>query len=133
TGDLDPELDKRLTDELTAFNDAATGHAPRGDFSVRVTDEAGELAGGLTAWTWGGLAGIDLVWLREDCRAAGWGRRLLEAAEEEARKRGCDRIAVSSFTFQAPGFYQKHGYVETGRTPGFPGGNEDVHMVKRLA
>jgi hypothetical protein len=39
---------------------------------------------------------------------------------------------VSSFTFQPPGFYQKYGYVETGRTLGIPGGGEDVHMFKRL-
>jgi hypothetical protein len=40
--------------------------------------------------------------------------------------------SVSSFTFQAPGFYQKYGYAETGRTLGIPGGGEDVHMFKRL-
>jgi hypothetical protein len=41
----------------------------------------------------------------------GWGAQLL-AAEEEARRRGCNRVCVSSFTFQAPGFYRKYGYVE---------------------
>jgi len=60
------------------------------------------------------------------------GDRDPELAEEEARRRGCDRVCVSSFTFQAPGFYQKYGYVETGRTLGIPGGGEDVHMFKRL-
>ncbi len=52
--------------------------------------------------------------------------------EAEAVRRGCDRVAVSSFTFQAPGFYQRHGYVETGRMLGIPDGHEDVHMFKRL-
>ena len=53
-------------------------------------------------------------------------------AEDEARRRGCDRVCLSSFTFQAPGFYQKYGYAETGRTLGIPGGGEDIHMFKRL-
>ena len=45
----------------------------------------------------------------------------------------CDRIHVSSFTFQAPGFYARHGYVETGRTEGIPTPeNADVHFVKHL-
>ncbi|WP_143660747.1 GNAT family N-acetyltransferase, partial [Streptomyces fradiae] len=88
--------------------------------------------GGLTAWTWGGLLGVEMLWVREDSRRGGWGGRLLEAAEEEARRRGCDRACVSSFTFQAPDFYRRHGYVETGRTPGIPGGAEDVHLFKRL-
>jgi len=39
---------------------------------------------------------------------------------------------VSSFTFHAPGFYAKHGYVETGRTEALPlAGQADVHLVKR--
>ncbi|WP_202866257.1 GNAT family N-acetyltransferase [Kribbella turkmenica] len=131
-GDQDPELEQRLSDELDTFNTAATGADDRGAFSVKVTDDAGGLVGGLAAWTWGGLCGIDMVWIREDSRNDGWGSKILLAAEEEARRRGCDRIAVSSFTFQAPGFYQRHGYVETGRTRGIPGGNEDVHMFKSL-
>lgn len=133
TGEHDTELNERLDKELTAFNTAVTGAGDYGSLSIRVTDGAGELVGGLTAWTWGGLCGISMLWVHEDRRKEGWGSKILLAAEEEARKRGCDRVAVSSFTFQAPGFYQRHGYVETGRTLGIPGGNEDVHMFKSLA
>jgi len=132
TGERDTELDDRLTEELVAFNNAATGAAYRGTFSVKVTDEADELVGGLTAWTWGGLCGIELLWVRDGSRKDGWGSRILQAAEAEARRRGCDRVAVSSFTFQAPGFYQRHGYAETGRTLGIPGGHADVHLFKSL-
>ncbi|WP_318218934.1 hypothetical protein [Streptomyces sp. SCL15-6] len=58
---------------------------------------------------------------------------LLYTTEAEAQRRGCDRVTVSSFTFQAPDFDQRHGYVETGRTLGIPGGHADVHMFKPLA
>lgn len=132
-GERDGGLGERLEAELTAFNDAVVGHAERGSLSVRVTDDDGGLVGGLVAWTWGGLCGVELMWVRESSRAEGWGSRILRAAEDEARRRGCDRIAVSSFTFQAPGFYQRHGYTETGRTLGIPGDHEDVHLFKRLA
>ncbi|MEU4542181.1 GNAT family N-acetyltransferase [Nonomuraea dietziae] len=132
TGERDAELNARLTAELTAFNSAATGAQDRGTLSVKVTDDDGDLVGGLTGWTWGGLCGIELLWVREDSRKDGWGAKILMAAEEEARRRGCDRVIVSSFTFQAPGFYQRHGYVETGRSPGIPGGHEDVHLFKSL-
>jgi len=71
-------------------------------------------------------------WLPESFITRGGRIAVQVGAEVEARRRGCDRIAVSSFTFQAPGFYQRHGYVETGRTRGIPGGNEDVHMFKSL-
>ncbi|MEU8865550.1 GNAT family N-acetyltransferase [Streptomyces umbrinus] len=131
-GERDTDLNDRLTEELVAFNTAATGATDRGAFSAKVTDEAGELVGRLAAWTWGGLCGIELLWVREDSRKDGWGSRILEAAETEARRRGCDRISVSSFTFQAPGFYQRHGYAETGRTLGIAGGHPDVHLFKTL-
>ncbi|MFI8964113.1 GNAT family N-acetyltransferase [Streptomyces sp. NPDC053493] len=129
----DSELDGRLTEALIAFNSAATGASDRGAFSIKVTDEAGELVGGLTARTWGGLCGIELLWVREDSRKGGWGSRILQAAEAEARRRGCDRLSTSTATFQAPGFYLRHGFVETGRTPGVPGGHADVHLFKSLA
>jgi len=132
-GERDKDLQERLERELIAFNDPRTGNAERGSFAVRVTDADGELVGGLTAWTWGGLCGIGLLWVRADSRKDGWGTKLLLAAEAEAVRRGCDQIVVSSFTFQAPAFYQRYGYVETGRRPGIPGGHEDVQLHKRLA
>ncbi|GAA3064702.1 hypothetical protein GCM10020000_55430 [Streptomyces olivoverticillatus] len=80
----------------------------------------------------GRLCGIELLWVREDCRAGGWGSKLIRAAEAEAVRRGCERMMVSSYTFQAPGFYQHHGYVEVGRVPGIPGGHADVYLTKAL-
>ncbi|WP_217631024.1 GNAT family N-acetyltransferase [Modestobacter sp. DSM 44400] len=63
----------------------------------------------------------------------GWGGRLLAAAEHVARERGCRQIIVSSFTFQAPRFYERHGYVETGRVEDIPvEGMADVQLRKRL-
>ncbi|MEN8651126.1 GNAT family N-acetyltransferase [Streptomyces sp. 21So2-11] len=133
TGGKDADLTDRLDKGLDAFNEGPTGAAPQGTLSVRVDDAAGELVGGLTGSTWGGLFGIEMLWVREGSRTDGWGSRILLAAEAEARRRGCDRAIVSSFTFQAPAFYQRHGYTETGRTPGIPGGHEDVHMFKTLS
>jgi len=133
-GHRDPELNERLSKGLDEVNFPATGTtaADQGSLSVKVVDESGELVGGLAGWTWGGLLGIEMLWIREQSRGEGWGGRILLAAEQEARQRGCDRVCVSSFTFQAPEFYQRHGYVETGRTLGIPGGAEDVHMFKKL-
>ena len=61
------------------------------------------------------------------------GRKLLAAAEEAARERGCTQVLVSSFTFQAPEFYRRHGYVEFARSEGIPvEGEADVHFRKLL-
>lgn len=74
-----------------------------------------------------------MLWVREDSRGSGWGAQLLEAAERTAGERGCRQMTVSSFTFQAPDFYRRHGYGETGRTEGLPvEGSADVHFRKAL-
>jgi GNAT superfamily N-acetyltransferase len=132
-GDRDAELDARLDAELSEYNLATSGVHVRSEFTVKIEDDAGELVAGLSGWTWGTCAGISLVWVREDRRSQGAGARLLAAAERVARERGCHQIVVSSFTFQAPGFYERHGFVETGRTEGLPiEGAADVHLAKRL-
>jgi GNAT superfamily N-acetyltransferase len=131
-GGSDAELTARLDAELTALGVAATGADNQETLSVRVVDDAGELVAGLTGWTWGGCGGINFVWVRADRRGQGWGTRLLAIAEAAVRARGCTRMVVSSMTFQAPAFYVRHGYVETGRTEGLPGGHADVHFLKAL-
>jgi len=119
-GGADPDLEAELSRELDVFNLSRTGtDAPR-ELTLKAHDVDGRLVAGLSGWTWGTCAAISMVWVREDQRGEGWGTRLMATAEEEARNRGCERAAVSSFTFQAPGFYQRLGYVETGRTVGIP-------------
>ncbi|WP_030622301.1 GNAT family N-acetyltransferase [Streptomyces sclerotialus] len=133
TGDADKELEDLLDERLTEFNSAVTGVVEETEFSVRVTAADGETIGGLTGSTWGDLGSIELLWVHEDHRHAGWGARLLQAAEDEARRRGCARMTVSSYSFQAPDFYARQGYRETGRLPGIPGGHEDVYFLKELS
>lgn len=128
----DEALDEELSARLSAFNAEASGGGDPQELTVRVDDEAG-LVAGLSGWTWGGSAGIELLWVRQDARRAGWGGRLLGAAEQEAAARGARAITVSSFTFQAPEFYRRHGYVETTRVPDLPfAGHADVWFSKSL-
>ncbi|MER5733890.1 GNAT family N-acetyltransferase [Streptomyces sp. NPDC002138] len=128
----DTELAERLGEELTAFNTRAAGGHDRGDFTVRVSAPDGALVGGLTAWTWGDCAGIELLWVDHAHRHEGWGGKLLAAAEAEAHRRGCRTITVSTYSFQAPAFYAAHGYRETARIPGIPSPHEDIYFIKPL-
>lgn len=129
-----PELDERLSTELDVVNAAATpGTDAAREVSVRVLDGAGDLAAGLSGWTWGVAAGIAMTWVRDGERGAGLGGRLLQAFEATARERGCTHVFVTSFTFQAPGFYERHGYREIARWQDVPvPGADDVHLRKEL-
>ncbi|WP_330331923.1 GNAT family N-acetyltransferase [Streptomyces sp. NBC_00536] len=130
TSGPDAELEGRLGEELRAFNTRATAGHERGGFTVKVTAPDGVLVGGLTAWTWGDCAGVELLWVDDAFRQEGWGGKLLAAAEAEAGRRGCRTVTVSTYSFQAPGFYAAHGYRETARVPGVPGGHEDIYFIK---
>jgi GNAT superfamily N-acetyltransferase len=133
-GEADAELDQRLSDELDRVNAEATrGTAPARELTVRIDDDAGELAAGMSGWTWGVAAGIGMTWVRADRRGTGVGARLLTDFETEAKQRGCTHVFVTSFTFQAPEFYEKHGYREIFRWEGVPTNDAaDVHFRKEL-
>jgi GNAT superfamily N-acetyltransferase len=123
-----------LSDELDKVNAAATeGVAPSRELTVEIHDGSGELAAGMSGWTWGVAAGIGMTWVREDARGEGLGTKLLAEFEDEARARGCTHVFVTSFTFQAPGFYQRRGYREILRWEGVPTPDAaDVHFRKEL-
>ena len=129
-----PALDERLTAELDAFNAAATpGVAAARELTVQIVDDADELAAGMSGWTWGIAAGIGLTWVRPDSRGTGLGTRLLATFEDQARERGCTHVFVTSFTFQAPGFYERHGYRRIFAWEGIPvPEHADVHLRKEL-
>jgi len=132
-GASDPDLDVRLSAELTAFNVTATGQDNQQSLSIRALDHVGEMAGGLSGWTWAQSAGIELLWVRDDQRGGGLGRELMTAAEREARRRGCIQVLVRSFSFQAPGFYRRLGYTEYARSENLPSaGHFDVHFRKDI-
>ena len=133
-GEADPDLDQRLSDELDKVNAAATpGVEPARELTVRVVDADGELAAGISGWSWGVAAGIGMTWVREDARGTGLGSELLAAFEGAARGRGCTHVFTTSFTFQAPGFYERHGYRELFRWEDLPTpGAADVHLRKDL-
>ena len=132
-GEADAGLRDRLDEELSAFNAAVTGHHDGRLLSVAARGECGDLRGGLYGWTWGGCGYIDLLWVRSDQRGSGLGTQLLATAEEEIARRGCDQVALSTHSFQAPGFYARFGYQECGRTPAYPHGHDHIHLIKRLA
>jgi hypothetical protein len=56
----------------------------------------------------------------------------LEEAEAEAARRGCRTITLDTFSFQAPGFYQKLGYRVVGVYEDCPVGFSRIYLQKGL-
>ena len=130
--DVDDGLAETLAERIYEFNVDATGFKDGRMLRAARRGPDGNLEAGLSGWTWGGCGYIEYLWVRADLRGAGLGSRLLQAAEVEARARGCAQMVVFSHTFQAPDFYRQHDYVEYGRTENSPIGHADIHFAKNL-
>lgn len=117
---------------LNAHNERAAGPGNWENFAITVRDADGKIAGGL--W---GLAGYGFLFVHlfalGKAKGVGLGREVMGLAEAEARRRGLLGIWLDTWTFQAPGFYQKLGFVEFGRIGDYPPGHDRVFYVKRFA
>ena len=96
-----------LPNGLEAFNERRwPQHPPWRPIAVFVRND-GEVVAGLAGETYCGWLFIKYLWVSEGLRGRGVGRELMARAEARARDRGCHSAWVDTFSFQAPGFYQK--------------------------
>ncbi len=104
----------------------------RKSFAIFLKDNNYKAYAGIIAFcTWNGMH-IDSLWVDSALRGMGYGTRLMKIAEEEAIKRGCTIAYTDTFTWQAPGFYEKLGYILYGKLEDFPEGNTLSYFRKHL-
>jgi ribosomal protein S18 acetylase RimI-like enzyme len=121
-----------LGDRRYEFNVAATGISDGVLLGIFLRDDDGIMTAGLHGHTWGGTCEISRLWVSEDLRHQGVGSRLMKAAEDEARRRGCRQMFLSTHSFQAPAFYERLGFSEIGRISDYPAGHDQVFLRKHL-
>lgn len=122
-----------ITDGLAAFNRKKFGRVDSQTLDVLVRDDiSGEVVGGLLGHSSLGLFFLDLFYLPEELRGVGMGSRIIAFAEAEARQRGCTAAFVYTVTFQAPGFYERHGYRRFGEIACPPNGATRIFLTKLL-
>ena len=102
------------------------------EFSLCVRDERGELLGGLAATRDLDCVTVDYLFVAEGARGQGRGAALLDRAEDEARRRGARRMLLNTFSFQAPGFYDRQGYRRFGGVSPCLGEYGQYFYVKEL-
>ena len=121
-----------IREALNQFNCAHVGDDGHTPLNLIEYDADGSIIGGLLGGTYWGWMYIDILWVREDLRRQGVGSRLLTEAEKEAMRRGCHHVHVDTMSWQAPAFYQKHGYEVIGVLPDIPLGNQKYLLMKVL-
>ena len=130
--DPSPEEVQYLENRIYEFNSAVTGIADGEWLAIYVRDDTGRIVAGICGNTWAGCCEVRQFWVEESRRGRGWGTRLLAAAEQEARRRGCRQILLMTFTFQAPDFYARHGFTVLAAVAGYSQGHQNLLMSKDL-
>ena len=137
---VNEEREEFVTAQLVAFNEAHTTAHPVEPHEAQplhlyALDTTGAIRGGLIGRThaiprW---LEISIIWVDEQVRKQGLGRRLMVEAERVAYLRGCRYGRLATSNFQAPGFYERLGYSLYGKLENCPPGETAYYYWKELA
>ena len=111
---------QKIGELVRSYNRSKRETAESEPLNLYVEDEHGQLLASLVAETFGNWLEIEYLFVKEDLRGQGIGSQLLQQAESEAKKRNCRFAFVNTYQFQAPAFYQKHGYQEVFTMKDYP-------------
>jgi GNAT superfamily N-acetyltransferase len=122
-----------IANGLRDFNEEVSGISDHRPLAVIVRDPStGKSLGGVAGRSYLGMLFLDVFYLPRQLRGSGVGSRILAMAEEEGRKRGCRAAVLYTISFQAPGFYERHGWRTFGEIPCDPPGTSRIFMTKEL-
>ena len=123
---------QKIGELVRSYNRSKREAAESESLNLYIEDEHGRLLAGLVAETFGNWLEIEYLFVKEDLRGQGIGSQLLQQVESEAKKRNCRYVFVNTYQFQAPAFYQKHGYKEVFTMKNYPYTGQRHYYQKEL-
>ncbi|MGI2031556.1 GNAT family N-acetyltransferase [Rhizobium panacihumi] len=129
----EPEDEKAVEAPLVAYNRERFGDAGLKKLGIFLRDPQGNIEGGLIGHTARGWLYTKLIFIPERLRGQGLAGRLLAAAEQEAKARGCTGAFIDSMNADAVRTYERLGYVAVGKLDGFAGDSAIVWLAKRFS
>ena len=96
-------------------------------------EEDGKLIAGLIAYmSVYKILYVDTVFVDERYRRRGYGRKLMQEMERQAREKGVNIIRLDTFNWQGTEFYKALGYEAVGSYSNEEDGFEETFFVKRI-
>lgn len=121
-----------VSDRLSMFNAGVTGRSDYYPASIFLKGEKGEILGGLLGHVWSDWLFVAILWVDEAVRGEGHATRMMDAAEDYARQRGCHSVFLDTHSFQARPFYEKRGYEVFAALDDYPKGHKKFFLKKKL-
>lgn len=126
------EADNAVVREgIVAFNESILGERDKA-FSIFLKNDQGQVFGGIQAFIGSESIYIDTLWVEKDLQNQGYGTKLLEAAEHEAKKNGCIFSLVDTWDFQAEEFYLSKGYQRINELKSYWLGHSKIFLRKNI-
>jgi ribosomal protein S18 acetylase RimI-like enzyme len=124
-----------LVNQLISFNAEKTRDSEykKGTYSFLAKDQAGKSTGLVVIELFCQYAFIKTLIVNTEDRRKGVGSFLLNEAEKFASAQGCHSVWLDTYSFQAPGFYEKYGYVKFGILPNYPDQHQRIFYTKKIA
>ena len=123
---------RKLWAGLIRYNRQQAGPLRYSRTVLTARDRKGKLLGGAILQSYWKETYIELLWLSALARRSGIGSRLIAEAERRAKKRGSLLLHLNTYSFQAPGFYEKLGFKRLGGMAGSPRGESRHFYAKKL-
>lgn len=117
---------------LRAHNRSRYVDSNAGQIVFAVHDAGQKVVAGLIGDVAYGWLTVEILWVDVNHRGHGLGSRLLSTGEQLAKARGCQGAHLSTYTFQAPEFYERHGYKRFGELHRYPGDQSLVFLHKKF-
>ena len=96
-------------------------------------EEDGNLVAGLIAYmSVYKILYVDTVFVDERYRRKGYGRKLMEEMERQAKEQGVNTIRLDTFNWQGTEFYKALGYEAVGRYANEEDRFEETFFIKRI-
>lgn len=135
TDEIDQESYNKVVQLLIEYNLSKTEefrNEINKPIEIIARDERNEIIGGLYGRSIWGTLEVKTFVVKPENRNKGIGRKLIIEAEKEAKNRNCKFISLDTFSFQAPGFYEKLGFEKIGTETDFPKGFEKYYYRKKI-
>ena len=130
--DLNEQQLEAVEAGLSAFDDRHITCHMEGQIQLGI-EEDGRVVAGLDACvTAFKILYVSTVFVEEDCRRKGYGKRLMDDMEKRAKAMGVNTIRLDTFSWQGKEFYEALGYKIVGSYENEDDGYAEYFFLKRI-
>ena len=130
--DLNEEQMEGVEDKLSAFDENYITYKMNGSIQIGI-EEDGKIVAGLDACiTAFKILYVSTVFVDEDCRRKGYGKRLINEMEKRAKEMGVNTIRLDTFSWQGKEFYEALNYEIVGSYENKDDSYAEYFFLKRI-